>query len=415
MSLRHRSTKLCLSLEVLPKRKIQWIIGAAAKSRRHSASSGARSAAARAPSRTETTGRVPRLAKDSPRWHRFLNDRSVRIYFARSRPIPCRGMIRLRTIVIVSDIHYACDAEQRRRGHEARIIPNPLLRRAVKAYRHHVWLRDPFAHNHLLDDFLARADSPDLVVTNGDYSCDTAFIGVSDDAAFESARQCLTKLRDRFGPKLHCVIGDHELGKVSLFGGKGGFRLASWRRATIELALQPFWKIELGNYVLMGVTSSLLAFPVYAPEALPAERSDWKALRGAHLAQIRQAFDALKPDQRVLLFCHDPTALPFLWRDSSVRGKLPQLEHTIIGHLHSNLFFRKSRLLAGMPTIRFLGNSIRRMNQALNEARCWREFKARLCPSMAGIELLKDGGYCELRISEDASCPPEFHFHPLRR
>ena len=183
----------------------------------------------------------------------------------------------------------------------------------------------------------------------------------------------------------------------------------------MELALHPFWKFELGDYVLMGVTSSLLAFPVYESEALPAEQSHWKALRGAHLAEIRQAFEGLHPDQHVLLFCHDPTALPFLWRDPSVRGRLPQLEHTIIGHLHSNFLFRNSRLLAGMPTIRFLGNSIRRMSHALNEARCWRDFKARLCPSMAGIELLKDGGYYELFISEDASGPAEFRFHALRR
>jgi hypothetical protein len=324
-------------------------------------------------------------------------------------------MAQRRTILVVSDIHYASDAEKQRRGHEMRIVLNPLLRRAVKAYRHFVWLRDPFAHNHLLDEFLARADSPDAVVTNGDYSCDTEFIGVCDDAAFESARQCLTKLRGRFGPGLRSVIGDHELGKMSLFGGKGGFRVASWQRATTELALEPFWKTEIGNYVLMGVTSSLLAFPVYEPEALLDERKDWSALRKTHLAQIRSAFDILEPEQRVLLFCHDPTALPFLWRDEGVRGKLAQVEQTIIGHLHSNSFFRKSRMLAGMPTIPFLGNSIRRMSQALSEARCWREFKTRLCPSLAGIELLKDGGYCELRIDEKASRPAEFHFHPLPR
>ncbi len=324
-------------------------------------------------------------------------------------------MARRRTILIISDIHYASDAERLRPGHEARVIANPLLRRAFKAYRHYIWLRDPFAHNHLLDDFLARADSPDVVVANGDYSCDTEFIGVCDDAAFESARQCLTKLRRRFGSQLQSVIGDHELGKTSLFGGKGGFRLASWRRATTDLALRPFWQIELGDRVLMGVTSSLIAFPVYEPEALPDERSDWRTLRGVHLAEIRRAFAGLKSAQRVLLFCHDPTALPYLWQDEIVRDRVSQIEQTVIGHLHSNLFFLKSRLLAGMPAIRFLGNSVRRMSHALNQARCWREFKVRLCPSMAGIELLKDGGYCEIHINEDASRPLEFQFRALRR
>jgi len=321
----------------------------------------------------------------------------------------------LKKILVVSDIHYASGMESQRRGHEARVIPNPLLRRAVSAYRRYVWLRDPFAHNHLLDNFLAQAGSPDTVVANGDYSCDTEFVGVCDDASFESASQCLNRLRGCFGQKLRCVIGDHELGKMSLFGGKGGFRLASWRRATADLALQPFWRTQIGNYVLMGVTSSLLAFPVYEPEALPEERQDWLALRDVHLSEIRQAFAALSERQRVLLFCHDPTALPFLWRETAVRAKLPQLEHTIIGHLHSRLFFWKSRMLAGMPTIRFLGNSIRRMSHALNEARCWRVFKPRLCPSIAGIELLKDGGYCEVLVDETASGPAKIRFHRLPR
>ncbi len=318
-----------------------------------------------------------------------------------------------KTVLILSDIHYACDAERQRRGHETRVIPNPLLRRAVKAYRHYVWLRDPFAHNHLLDAFLNRANSPDWVVTNGDYSCDTEFVGVCDDAAFESARQCLAKLRERFGAKLRSTLGDHELGKMSLFGGKGGLRLASWRRATADLALEPLWRFEIGNTVLIGVTSSLLAFPVYEPEALPAERADWRGLREAHLKEIRQAFATLSPAQRVLLFCHDPTALPFLRQDETIRGKLERIEQTLIGHLHSSFYFRQSQLLAGMPVIRFLGNSIRRMSRALNDARCWRDFKVRLCPAMAGIELRKDGGFYEVHIDETASRPPQFHFHPL--
>jgi len=262
---------------------------------------------------------------------------------------------------------------------------------------------------------LNRADSPDWVVTNGDYSCDTEFVGVCDAAAFESARQCLTKLRDRFGAKLRSVIGDHELGKISLFGGKGGLRLASWQRATTELGLQPLWQLAIGNYVLIGVTSSLLAFPVYAPEGLPTELTAWNELREAHLNDVRRAFVTLRPDQRVLLFCHDPTALPFLWREEAVRRRLPQIEQTIIGHLHSTFYLHQSRLLSGMPAIRFLGNSIRRMTEALNDARCWGNFKVRLCPAMAGIELRKDGGYYEVTLDETASRPAQFLFHSLPR
>jgi hypothetical protein len=161
------------------------------------------------------------------------------------------------------------------------------------------------------------------------------------------------------------------------------------------------------------VTSTLLAIPVYEPEALAEERLVWDELREAHLNEIRRCLTELRPAQRLLLFCHDPTALPFLWKEESVRRILPQIEHTIIGHLHSNFYLHQSRLLAGMPPIRFLGNSIRRMSEALNGARCWRDFKVRLCPSIAGIELRKDGGYYEVKIEEDASRPAQFRFHSL--
>jgi Calcineurin-like phosphoesterase len=317
--------------------------------------------------------------------------------------------------LVLSDIHYACDAEKRRPRHETRIIVNPFLRSAVRLYRHFVWQRDPFSHNYLLDDFLQQVGSPDLVVANGDYSCDTAFVGVSDDASFKSAQECLDKLRQRFKSTLQAVIGDHELGKFSLVGRQGGLRIASWHRARTDLGLEPFWRIEIGNYVLMGVTSSLIAFPVYEPEALLEERERWLELRETHLAEIRQAFASLKSNQRVLLFCHDPTALPFLSRDTQVCRKLNQVEHTIIGHLHSNLILWKSRLLSGMPAIRFLGNAIQRMSTALNDAHVWRRFKVKLCPALAGIELLKDGGFCEIQIDEDASSQARFTFRPLQR
>ena len=317
-------------------------------------------------------------------------------------------MTQLLAIDVLSDVHYACAAERQRGAPEFDAIANPLLRGFVWSYRHFVWKRDPFAHNHLLDRFVDRAEAADYVVANGDYSCDTAFVGVCDEAAFQSARECLQKLHARFGSKLCLTFGDHELGKMSLFGGRGGMRLASWDRATRELGIQPFWKRELGRYWLVGVTSSLLALPVFAPDILPEEREAWQALRQAHLDEIRALFAVLRPEQRVVLFCHDPTALPFLWRDEWIRAKVEQIELTMIGHLHSELFLWKSRLLSGMPAIGFLGNSILRMSTALHEASVWRRFRVRLCPALAGIELLRDGGYCRLSLDPSGCRPLQF-------
>jgi hypothetical protein len=99
-----------------------------------------------------------------------------------------------------------------------------------------------------------------------------------------------------------------------------------------------------------------------------------------------------------LLFCHDPTALPYLFQQDAVREKLAQLEKTIIGHVHSNLYFRTSRLLWGMPVIRFMGHTPKRITSALRHARCWKSFQVALCPALSGVELLKDGGFLTAEI-----------------
>jgi hypothetical protein len=325
-------------------------------------------------------------------------------------------MSRTLTLGILSDVHYAGPAEQLRgEDYEIREVANPLLRLLLRTYRRFVWLRHPMGQNHLLDRFLERAGSPDYVIANGDFSCNSASIGVCDSAAFESAQECLGKLRGAFPNRFRATFGDHELGKLSLVGHRGGMRWASFARARDGLQLEPFWQIETGRYVLMGVASSVIALPVFAPDTLPEEQPAWEQLRAEHLEEIRSAFGRLKPDRRVLLFCHDPTALPFLWHDETVRRRIAQIEQTVIGHLHSNLVLRKSRWLAGIPPIRFLGSSALRMSTALSEARHWKPFRVRLCPSLAGIELLKDGGFYRAELDLDAKQPARFHFHRLGR
>jgi len=320
------------------------------------------------------------------------------------------------TLGIVSDIHYASAAEQARgEDYECRDVRDPLLRNLLMLFRRFIWLRHPLGQNHLLEAFLHQAGRLDFVVANGDYSCDSSFVGVSDDAAGQSARECLARLRERFGPNLRAVLGDHELGKVSFFGMRGGMRLASWERATRELELAPFWEKTLGDYVLMGVASSLVALPAFKADTLPAERPEWERLRAEHLAEIRRAFAALQPGQRVLLFCHDPSALPFLLDEDIVKSRLPQIEQTIVGHLHSKLVLLQSRLLAGMPPLPFLGHTAARYTAALRKARLWRPFRVRLCPSLAGIELLKDGGFYTVELDCQGNRPARFHFHRLSR
>jgi hypothetical protein len=316
---------------------------------------------------------------------------------------------------ILSDIHYAGAAERRRTNYLNEGITNPALRLLINLYRRHIWLRDPFAHNHLLDRFIDQTRGMDLVVANGDYSCDSAYIGVSDDAACASAAECLGKLRQNFPGKFHATFGDHEIGKRMMGGSQGGLRLASFHRARSELELQPVWSIEVGRYVLLGVVSTLLAYPVYASESLVAEQPEWHELRKQHLEQVREAFQSVKAHQKILLFCHDPTALPFLGHEQAVQEKLGQIEKTVLGHLHSNFILFKSRLLAGMPSISFLGHTPRRLSMALRMARQWRPFNVLLCPSLAGLELLKDGGFYTVELAPGAAKPARFELHRFGR
>jgi hypothetical protein len=61
------------------------------------------------------------------------------------------------------------------------------------------------------------------------------------------------------------------------------------------------------------------------------------------------------------------------------------------------------------------GHSFHRMSAALNEARYWRDFRVLLCPSLAGIDLLNDGGYYTAELDADAQTDARFQFHALRR
>ena len=90
-------------------------------------------------------------------------------------------------VLILSDPHYAGAAEALRVDFEIVGITNPVSRLLVKLWRRLIWLRDPFGHNYLLDRFLEREDEPELVVANGDFSCDSGFIGLADSAARQSA------------------------------------------------------------------------------------------------------------------------------------------------------------------------------------------------------------------------------------
>ncbi|MCX7867027.1 MAG: metallophosphoesterase [Limisphaera sp.] len=333
-------------------------------------------------------------------------------------PEPAEGTAGRVRLALASDIHYAGPREQAR-GEDADLlqIPNPIQRAALRCWRHRFWMRHPLGNNALLDRFLEQAEQAECThaIVNGDYAADTASLGLSDEGTWESACLCVHRLRKVFGDRLRLVIGDHELGKLSFFGHYGGLRLASWERATKGLGLAPVWVWDLGVYRLIAVTSTLVALPMFRRDMLPEERPLWEHLRRVHLEELAAALQPLAPHRRWILFCHDPTALPFLAELPAVRQHLDQVALTVIGHLHSPLILWKSWLLAGMPRVRRLGVSVERMSGALRQAAVWKQFRVRLCPSLAGIQLERGGGWVELELSPAGDRPFGWRVHKLRR
>ncbi len=297
-------------------------------------------------------------------------------------------------LLVLSDVHRAAAMEQGRRGFDSRAVANPFLRTFQRVYRRYVWMDDPMAHNHLLEVIVRRVPVPAWVVANGDFTLDTGFVGVSEEGAFESASEAIAILRRAYGGRLRCTMGDHDIGKKSFIGDSGGVRRRSLERCESDLGIPRLWHEDFPGWRWIGVTSTLAAWPVFRPETPDEEVSWWQANHERHLADIDRLFrEATDAGLRTLLFCHDPTALPFLRRLPGVAAALPTIGGTVIGHLHTRLVLRVGRMLAGVPKVTWAGHSIRRYTAALSEARCWREFRVTLCPSPTGIQLLKDGGY----------------------
>ena len=303
-------------------------------------------------------------------------------------------------LLIVSDLHFASAGEKLRQHSDQAAATTFVQKLITRTWGHYFWLRCPCDHNLRLGAILAREQRYDWLVANGDYTVDNAFVGVSDDASYESAAECLSQIRAAAPGRNLLTIGDHDLGKKSLFGGKGGLRIRSLERMTKSLGVSMTWSHEIGPWLLIGITSSVAALPVFAEEILPEERQAWNEVRERLFSELRQIFGQITPAQRMILFVHDPSALPALFQEPCISARHELIEATVIGHLHSPKVLFVANRLRGIPTIGWLGHTTRRYTRALSQARYWRDFKVVLCPSPTGMQIFKDGGYLTLHLPE---------------
>lgn len=305
--------------------------------------------------------------------------------------------------LIFSDVHYAGPGERRRGLTETDASVHPIQKMFVSVYRNFLWLADPLAHASNFRNLAIKMNSLkcDDSIFLGDTSMDTAFIGIADPLTLESAQEFMSLVQSHIDAPTKWVVGDHELGKTSMIGKKGGPRYKSVENWTEELNKPLGWSDHWHHWKLISVCSTLVGMPVFEAEILPTEKSLWVDAHENHIQWIKKTFGQIQKHERAILFCHDPSALGFMYGIPEVREKLDQIAVTWVGHMHTPLVKNAADLFAGIPPILHLGSSLRRYSLALQKAKVWKKFRMKLCPSPAGSELLRDGGFFEMTLSTD--------------
>lgn len=310
-------------------------------------------------------------------------------------------------LAVISDVHVLGARELERSRVTVATLGNDLpvfrrsWRRGLNRFRDRFWNWEPEPRRDCFLRALEEVDhyNPDWVIANGDYGGDTLGVGISDESTYESAEAVVAMVRERFPVRSRFVFGDHDLGKYSTLLRQGGIRLASLDRGE-QLGIRSFWHEQDKNFHLIGINSSLFGLDLFLPEALPGEIPEWHRRREQHIQLVCDAFDGLSARARVLLFCHDPSALAVLRRLPSVRRKMQQIERTILGHLHTPGLLALIKLLPKVPRLNPKYPVARINAQSLSDARTWRAFRPILCPSTFGAGHHMAGGALFAETSE---------------
>lgn len=310
-------------------------------------------------------------------------------------------------LAVISDIHLVGPAELALADASYGRIdahPDPLTR----AWRRGLYrVRRRFWNGHLkwrhtaflraLDELAERR--PDWVIVNGDYGGDLGGVGLSHHATLDSARLVVDMIRARFPNRSRFVFGDHDLGKYSTLLREGGIRLNSLQIGEEHLQIPSFWHEQIDDIHLIGVNSSLFTLDLFLPEALAEEIPEWRRRRAQHVERVTHAFHALPARARVVLFCHDPSALAVLAGYPVIQRRLPQIELTVIGHLHSPTLLRLARYADRISRWKPRYPVARIVARGLEGVRHWHQFHPVVCPSTFGTGHHIAGGLLLIRLN----------------
>lgn len=311
-------------------------------------------------------------------------------------------------LAVLSDIHVLGPTELARANAsyvELGLDAPPIqrrLRRGLYRVRRRLWNGHlEWRHTAFMRALEAVADfDPEWIVANGDYGGDYGGTGLSNAATLDSAMIVINLIRERFPARSRFVFGDHDLGKYSTVLREGGIRLGSLEAGEKKLGIPSFWHERDEDFHLIGLNSSLFTLDMFLPEALADEIPEWKRRREEHIEHVRHAFDGLPRKARVILFCHDPSALTALRQVPEIQARVSQVELSVIGHLHSPTLLWLARYAARLgkwkpkyPVARIVAHGLAGVSN-------WEVFNPVVCPSTFGAGHHVAGGL--LFIERDA-------------
>lgn len=323
-------------------------------------------------------------------------------------------------LAVISDIHVLGPGEHERdRELVADIgrhygLPRRLWRRFLHGARGRFWNWRPESRRacflKALEDM--QAYHPDWVIANGDYGGDAEGVGLSHDTTYESAAGVITLMREIFPDRCHFIFGDHDIGKYSTNMRQGGIRLASLDVGEQLLGIRSFWHEQVEDFQLVGVNSSLITLDHFLPEALTEEIPEWKRRRDEHERLVTETFAALPDDARVILFCHDPSALGLLINQPVINDKKRHIELTVLGHLHEPRLLKLIQRLPKLPEWKPRYPVARIISEGIRNAKTWSHFNPIVCPSPFGTGHHLSGGL--LYIEKNADHKPIARRHRIK-
>jgi hypothetical protein len=107
---------------------------------------------------------------------------------------------------------------------------------------------------------------------------------------------------------------------------------------------------------------------------------------------LAEHFAAMQPQDRIIIFCHDPSALGVLAALPDVHDRVDQVECTVVGHLHTPLLLGVTRMMRHLPVLKTDYPIARIVSHGAQNAKDWKRFNPVVCPSTYGVGTHISGG-----------------------